>query len=119
LNAVKNVGETAAQRIVAAREEGGPFASIWDFTERVDPQAVNKRSLESLVKCGALDSTGATRMGMLAVLEQALGHGQKRARDRLRAQPSLCDAACDADDSALARPPPPIPTGEFEKPELL
>ena len=63
LNAVKNVGETAAQRIVAAREDGGPFASIWDFTERVDPQAVNKRSLESLVKCGALDSTGASRLG--------------------------------------------------------
>ena len=58
---MKNVGETAAQRIVAARGDG-PFASIWDFTERVDPQVVNKRSLESLVKCGALDSTGASRM---------------------------------------------------------
>jgi DNA polymerase-3 subunit alpha len=59
--------------IVAARADGGPFASIWDFTERVDPQVVNKRSLESLVKCGALDSTGASRMGMLGVLEQASG----------------------------------------------
>ena len=59
LNAVKNVGEATCRAIVAAREEGGSFASIWDFTERVDPQVVNKRSLESLVKCGALDSTGA------------------------------------------------------------
>src|SRR3954471_13626443 len=66
LNAVKNVGESACRAIVRAREEGGPFASIWDFTERVDPQTVNKRALESLVKCGALDSTGASRMGMLA-----------------------------------------------------
>ncbi len=65
LNAVKNVGDTAARTIIAARAEGGPFASIWDFTERVDPQVVNKRALESLVKCGALDSTGASRMGML------------------------------------------------------
>ena len=95
LNAVKNVGETAAQRIVAARDEGGPFESIWDFTERVDPQVVNKRSLESLVKCGALDSTGASRMGMLAVLEQALGHGQKLAQDRLIGQSSLFDGTFD------------------------
>ena len=109
LNAVKNVGETAAQRIVAAREEGGPFASIWEFTERVDPQAVNKRSLESLVKCGALDSTGATRMGMLAVLEQALGHGQKLAQDRLMGQSSLFDGAFDADDSSRRTAPPADP----------
>ena len=61
LNAVKNVGESAVRSILAAREEGGPFPSIWDFCERVDPQQVNKRALESLVKSGALDSTGATR----------------------------------------------------------
>src|SRR3954451_156256 len=78
LNAVKNVGESACRSIVRAREEGGPFSSIWDFTERVDPQTVNKRALESLVKCGALDSTGASRMGMLACLEQALSWGQKQ-----------------------------------------
>src|SRR5438045_9797255 len=63
LNAVKNVGDSAARAIVAARESGGPFASLWDFTERVDPQAVNKPALESLVKCGALDSTGGSRRG--------------------------------------------------------
>ena len=65
LNAVKNVGDAAARAIFAARGEGGPFASLWEFTERVDPQVVNKRALESLVKCGALDSTGASRRGML------------------------------------------------------
>jgi hypothetical protein len=63
LNAVKSVGESAANAIIRARDEGGAFESIWDFTERVDPQVVNKRSLEALVKCGALDSTGASRMG--------------------------------------------------------
>ena len=84
LNAVKSVGETAARAIIRARDEGGEFASIWDFTERVDPQVVNKRALEALVKCGALDSTGATRMGMLGVLEQSLAWGQKQADDRLR-----------------------------------
>ncbi len=122
LNAVKNVGESAAQRIVAAREEGGPFTSIWDFTERVDPSVVNKRSLESLVKCGALDSTGATRMGMLGVLEQALSHGQKLAQDRLMGQSSLFDgmfAEAESADSGRETHHPQISGVEFEKPELL
>src|SRR5512134_311141 len=113
LNAVKNVGETAAEAIVRGRAEGGPFASIWDFTERVDPQLVNKRALESLVKCGALDSSGASRMGMLAVLEQALAHGQKLAQDRLMGQASLFEGAVDPLESAYERHYPPIPTGEF------
>ena len=47
LNAVKSVGESAARAIIRAREEGSQFESIWDFTERVDPQVVNKRSLEA------------------------------------------------------------------------
>ena len=108
LNAVKAVGETAARSIVAARDEGGPFESIWDFTERVDPQVVNKRSLEALVKCGALDSTGATRMGMLVLLEQALAWGQKHAADRLAGQASIFDLGGDeaaADAQAPSRDP--------------
>jgi DNA polymerase-3 subunit alpha len=120
LNAVKNVGETAAQRIVAARGEGGPFGSIWELTERVDPTVVNKRSLESLVKCGALDSTGASRMGMLAVLEQALAFGQKLAQDRLMGQSSLFDGAFgEAEAASAVSHHPAIPTGEFDKQELL
>ena len=119
LNAVKNVGETAAQRIVAARADGGAFTSIFDFTERVDPQVVNKRSLDSLVKCGALDSTGATRLGMLAVLEQALAHGQKLAADRLMGQSSLFDSAFDTVEHASVTHYPSISTAEFEKQELL
>src|SRR6185503_14666247 len=77
LNAVKNVGDSAARRIVEARKSG-PFTSLWDFTERVDPQVVNKRALEALVKCGAFDSTGASRKGMFDALEQALGSGAAR-----------------------------------------
>ena len=68
LDAVKNVGHAAVETIIAARESGGEFESIWDFCERVDSRAVNKRAIECLVKCGALDSTGDTRRGMLEVL---------------------------------------------------
>ncbi|MBX5475296.1 MAG: DNA polymerase III subunit alpha, partial [Thermoleophilia bacterium] len=118
LNAVKNVGEAACRAIVRAREEGGPFASIWDFTERVDPGLVNKRVLESLVKCGALDSTGASRRGMLEVLEQALSWGQRQQADRLLGQGSIFDLG-DVDGAAAPRHHPPVPPGEFDKPDLL
>src|SRR5213075_2386055 len=91
LNAVKNVGESACRAIVAAREAGGTFESIWDFTERVDPQVVNKRALESLVKSGALDSTGAPRMGMVEVLDQALSWGGSEHEARSTGQGSIFD----------------------------
>ncbi len=113
LNAVKNVGDSAARAIVAARGEGGPFASLWDFTERVDPQVVNKRALESLVKCGALDSTGGSRRGMLEALEHALSHGQRASDERLRGQSSLFAEV----EEKLEHPP--IGSEEFEKNELL
>jgi DNA polymerase-3 subunit alpha len=117
LNAVKNVGEAAARAIIDARDADGPFASIWDFVERVDPQVVNKRSLEALVKCGALDSTGAPRRGMLDALEQALAWGQKHASDRLLGQGSIFDLG--PVEEARPRHHPAIPPGEFEKNELL
>ena len=61
---------------------GRPFTSIWDFCARVDCRTVNKKAIESLIKCGALDSTGATRKGMLSVLPQAQGVGREGAGGR-------------------------------------
>jgi DNA polymerase-3 subunit alpha len=121
LNAVKNVGESAVRSILAGREEGGPFSSIWDFCERVDPQLVNKRALESLVKSGALDSTQATRRGMLEVLEDALSAGGRLHADRLAGQGSIFDSLevggeTESGGGAHHRP---IPSEEFEKRELL
>jgi DNA polymerase III subunit alpha len=120
LNAVKNVGETAVKAILASRSDGR-FSSIWDFCERVDPQVVNKRALESLVKCGALDSTGAPRKGMLSVLEQALSFGGRQQADRLAGQSSIFDLGGEDGDGNGARPRhhPPVSPGEFEKKELL
>jgi DNA polymerase-3 subunit alpha len=118
LNAVKNVGESAVRSILAAREEGGPFASIWDFCERVDPAQVNKRALESLVKAGALDSTGSTRRGMLEVLEDALVSGGRLIADRLAGQSSIFDLG-DEEQTDRRRHHRQIPTEEFEKRELL
>ena len=61
LDAVKGVGYAAVEAIKRAREEGGSFTSLWDFCERVDCRAVNKKAIEALIKCGAFGSTGATR----------------------------------------------------------
>jgi DNA polymerase III subunit alpha len=117
LNAVKGVGEIACRTIVRAREEGGPFESIWDFTERVDVSVVNKRALESLVKCGALPGS---RRGMLGVLEQALGYGQRQQADRLAGQGSIFDLGdVGAEAAAAPKHHPVVPAEEFEKNELL
>jgi DNA polymerase-3 subunit alpha len=121
LDAVKGVGYQAVEAIKQARDEGGPFTSLWDFCERVDARAVNKKAIEALIKCGALGSTGATRRGMLAVLEQAQGAGQKAQQDAQIGQASIFDlgAAAGASPADTARSRPPIPTAEFEQAELL
>jgi DNA polymerase-3 subunit alpha len=113
LDAVKNVGAAAVDSVMAAREEGGPFTSIWDFCERVDCQRVNKKAIESLVRCGALDSTGATRAGMLSVLPQAQASGQKAQQDAQLGQSSIFDleepAAAGPSSSKQHPPVPPLP----------
>src|SRR4051812_13136881 len=116
LNAVKNVGDTAARAIVAAREQGGTFESLWDFTERVDPAVVNKRALESLVKCGALPGS---RKGMLLVLEQALSFGQRQQADRLAGQASIFDGLFGESEEPREKHHPPVSAEEFEKNDLL
>jgi DNA polymerase III subunit alpha len=127
LDAVKGVGYQAVEAIKHARREDGDFGSLWDFCERVDSRAVNKKAIEALIKCGALGSTGASRKGMLAVLEQAQAAGQKIQQDAQIGQGSIFDlaesepAAPDTRPvSAFARPThPPIPSEEFEQAELL
>src|ERR687898_3084457 len=82
LSAVRNVGEGLVQHIMAARDEGGPFGDFFDYCERVDPQALNKRTIESLVKAGAFDSLGHPRKGLLHVYEQIVDHTLARRRER-------------------------------------
>ncbi|HVY96999.1 MAG TPA: DNA polymerase III subunit alpha [Solirubrobacterales bacterium] len=120
LDAVKNVGHAAVEAILRAREEK-PIASIWDFCERVDSRAVNKRAIECLIKCGALDSTGATRKGMLEALPAAQSAGQKAQEDAQLGQGSIFDFG--GEDSGAAQAPvhhrPPISANEFDRAELL
>ena len=71
LSAVKNVGDSCVDSIIAAREDGS-FEDIFDFCERVDPKTYNKRTLESLIKCGAFDNVGPSRAAMVAVHAKAV-----------------------------------------------
>ena len=126
LDAVKGVGFQAVESIKRAREDGGPFADLWDFCARVDNRAVNKKAIEALIKCGAFGSTGASRKGMLAVLEQAQAAGQKSQQDALIGQGSIFDLGPAAGDSSglsgqgFAAPSrPPIPAEEFDQASML
>jgi len=91
LVAVKNVGETAIEQIIKERAQGGPFISLFEFCERVDLRKVNKRVVESLIKCGAFDSTGHFRSQMIAALEDALDYGQRIQKERDDPQMGLFD----------------------------
>ena len=83
LTAVKNVGEKAVEVILAAREKEGAFRSIFDFCRRVDLSAVNRRVVESLIKCGAFDSTKVTtRARIMAALDDAIREGQSYQKGR-------------------------------------
>jgi len=93
LDAVKGVGYQAVEAIKRARAENGPFVSLFDFCQRIDNRAVNKKAIEALIKCGAFGSTGDPRKGMLAVLEQAQTAGQKAQQDALIGQGSIFDLA--------------------------
>lgn len=122
LDAVKGVGYAAVEAIKTAREEDGPFTSIWDFCERVDGRAVNKRSIDALIKCGAFESTGATRRGMLDVLDAAQAAGQRAQQDAQMGQGSifdLFDTGGGGAETSAAPNHPPVPTHEFERNELL
>ena len=113
LSAVKNVGDNCVEAIIAAREEGGPFEDIFDFCERVDSKTYNKRTLESLVKCGAFDNIGSSRAAMLAVHAKAVERATKSRKTDGEDQVCMFDAA----EIAPARPE--IPPVEDDRRERL
>ena len=71
LGAIKGSGEQAIEAIVAARESGGAFTSVYDFARRVDRSRLNKRTVEALIKAGALDCLDLNRASLLASVDRA------------------------------------------------
>ncbi len=88
LAAVKNVGRTAIESILAARKAVGRFRSIFEFCEKVDLRLLNKRVMESLIKSGALDAFG-NRAQLMTVLDKSMERAQKSQRDAEMGQHGL------------------------------
>lgn len=79
LGAIKGTGQSAIEAIVAARREGGPFTSIFDFCNRVDRSRINKRTVEALIKAGAFDVFGAERASLMASIQLAFDYAETQA----------------------------------------
>jgi DNA polymerase-3 subunit alpha len=101
LLAVKNVGQGAIDSIVDARQKAGLFKSLEDLCERVDLRLVNKKVLESLIKCGSMDVFGLLRSQMMSMLQECLDQSAKAHKDRSSGQFSFFDAF--AGDNGFSR----------------
>ena len=89
MGAVKGAGTGAVEAIIETRKEHGPFNTIWDLTEHLDLRTAGKRTLEALVKAGALDELEGHRAQLLEAVDTAVKYGQKVQADRAAGQNSL------------------------------
>lgn len=89
LAGVKTIGVGAVEAIIRERQQNGPFKGLVDFCCRVDLQAVNRKTLEGLIKCGAFDFTGLSRGRMFQGLDNVMAYAQQHQRDRVSGQGSL------------------------------
>jgi DNA polymerase-3 subunit alpha len=121
LAAVRNVGESLVEKIVAEREANGPFADVFDFCQRVDPVVLNKRTMESMAKGGAFDSLGHPRQGLCLVLESIVDRTLEKRREHDLGITSLF-AAFEEDeqsDPGWGAAKVTIPDTEFDKAQRL
>jgi DNA polymerase III subunit alpha len=91
LSAIKNVGEAAIENILNAREADGDFKSLADICQRVSLQSVNKRTLESLIQCGAFDNIDRNRRQLINDLEVIIPWSQSKAKEKAIGQGNLFD----------------------------
>jgi DNA polymerase-3 subunit alpha len=125
LSAVRNVGEGAVENILKARDEGGPFKSLADLCDRIDPRTVNRRALEALIQCGALDGIDPNRNQLIHDLELVLDWAQSRAKDREIGQGNLfdmmfgSDATTNTGTSGFESAPKAAPVADLPPPEKL
>ncbi|GCE65287.1 DNA polymerase III subunit alpha [cyanobiont of Ornithocercus magnificus] len=127
LSAVKNLGETAARQLIYVRESNGPFRSLADLCDRLPPTVLNRRSLESLIHCGALDALDqiANRAQLIANLSLLMDWASARAKDRESGQGNLFNmssspVSIDGDsESSLKLAPKADPVPDYHPAEKL
>jgi DNA polymerase-3 subunit alpha len=104
LSAVKNVGESAVVSILESRSEDGPFCSLYDFCRRVDLRRTNKKVIESLIKCGAMDALGPSRKSMAeqldTIVEEASSFQKEKSNGQFNLFAGECEVAVPAADSS-------------------
>jgi DNA polymerase-3 subunit alpha len=115
LEAVKNVGAKAITAVISERSNSGPFASLEDFTRRVDTRDVTRKVVECFVKCGAFDSFGQSRAELFANIDSAIASASSHQRDVASGQVSLFDAIDFSSTNRVAA----IDIQEWTKSELL
>ncbi len=118
MSAVRNVGEGIVNKIIAERDEHGPFVDFYDFCDRVDYSALNKRGIESLIKAGGFDSLGHPRKGLLQVFEQIVDGAVARQRERDQGVMSLFEDA-GGETTGVFDDKVDIPEVSFDKREQL
>lgn len=118
LSAIKNVGEAAIGVILSSRDVGGPYVSLADFCQRVDPQKVNRKVLESLIKAGAMDQFGK-RAAMLSALEKIRERGAKIQKEKINGQINLFEDRVLSDGNQLSQLDNLPAMEEFTRQELL
>ncbi len=121
LTAIRNVGANVVASVVATRAEKGQFADFYDFLRKVDAVVCNKKTVESLIKAGAFDSLGHTRRGLLAVHADAIDAFMDTKRNEAIGQFDLFGGGFGDDEEGGVEitVTPPIPTGEWDKGDLL
>jgi DNA polymerase III alpha subunit len=111
LSAIKNVGDSPVDAILAARERIGRFTDLYQFCEEVDMKGCNKRCIESLIKAGAFDSTGAHRAQLLAALDEAVERANRMQKEKASGQISLfAMMTSGGDEPVMTIPKPALPT---------
>jgi DNA polymerase III subunit alpha len=109
LQAIKNVGENTVKGILEARAELGCFTSLYQFCDHVDTRLLNRRVVESLIKSGAMDTLGARRAQIFAVIDRAMERAQRQQRERTSGQHGLFGGA------SAAAPPAEEPLPDLEE----
>jgi DNA polymerase-3 subunit alpha len=105
LAAVKNVGISAIEAIIEAREAKGAFTSLADFCKKVDQRKVNRRVIEALIKCGAFDGTGARRSQMMEAIDTMMDQASRHQEQEAIGQCSIFDSLDDQKEPALPNVP--------------
>ncbi|MDO9542727.1 MAG: DNA polymerase III subunit alpha, partial [Kiritimatiellia bacterium] len=96
LAGIKNIGEGAAAAIVSERENQGPFKNLADFCARMESKFVNRKVLETLIRCGACDCLGGHRARLFGAIDRVLSRAAAAQRDRQSGQGNLFAALDDA-----------------------